>query len=415
MSKTWTIARHHFLLEARKRSFLLVLFSMPLFLLVTVGFAMLVDTFESRDEAGLLGIVDTEDALVDVPVHPLWRMYESADAAAAALDADAIAAYAILSRDDNGGFLADILYTDGVPSEAIGALRTTARTLLVGDVDPAAAERLLGAKSLSVTAISANRSFAATGPDPATFLPLLLAVMFVFLILTTSGYLLNVIVTEKEHRTMELMLSSVSTRQLMSGKIAGALAIAALQLFVWLGCLALALWVGRAIFDWGWLAAFSVPWRDVGALLLLTMPAYVLIGALLTIVGGTLIESQEAQQLGGLFIFPLFIPIYLLVPLSSAPNGAVAQAMTYIPFTAPVTFGIRTIFMQVPWHQIALGSAISTMSAVALIWLAGQALRFTLLRYGKRVSLRELFASTGHSRALEADPHGDAGTVGGTV
>ena len=43
MSKVWFIARHHFLQEASKKSFLIVLFSMPLFLTLIIGFGYLAE------------------------------------------------------------------------------------------------------------------------------------------------------------------------------------------------------------------------------------------------------------------------------------------------------------------------------------------------------------------------------------
>jgi ABC-2 type transport system permease protein len=45
-----------------------------------------------------------------------------------------------------------------------------------------------------------------------------------------------------------------------------------------------------------------------------------------------------------------------------------------------------------PAWQIALSSAIQILCAVAAIWLAGRAFRLGMLRYGKRLSWRELFA-----------------------
>jgi ABC-2 type transport system permease protein len=63
-----------------------------------------------------------------------------------------------------------------------------------------------------------------------------------------------------------------------------------------------------------------------------------------------------------------------------------------IPLTAPVAMLIRDGLTILPVWQVALSSAIQILCAVAAIWLAGRAFRLGMLRYGKRLSLRELFA-----------------------
>ena len=51
------------------------------------------------------------------------------------------------------------------------------------------------------------------------------------------------------------------------------------------------------------------------------------LGGTLTLIGTTLVETQEAQQAGGLVFLPMFIPIYLIVPIVENPDGPLADQL----------------------------------------------------------------------------------------
>ena len=53
---------------------------------------------------------------------------------------------------------------------------------------------------------------------------------------------------------------------------------------------------------------------------------------------------------------------------------------------------IRQGMTNIPVWQIVASSAIMILCAVASVWLAGRAFRLGMLRYGKRLKWREIFA-----------------------
>jgi len=108
-------------------------------------------------------------------------------------------------------------------------------------------------------------------------------------------------------------------------------------------------------------------------------------------IGATVTESREGQQIVGLFTLPTWIPYMLMYPLMNAPNSPLAIGMSFFPFTAPLTVIIRSGFTVVPWWQIAISVALLVLSAAGSLWLAGRAFRLGMLRYGKRLSIREFF------------------------
>ncbi|MBN1657169.1 MAG: ABC transporter permease, partial [Anaerolineae bacterium] len=216
-----------------------------------------------------------------------------------------------------------------------------------------------------------------------------------FLVITTFGYLGEAVVTEKENRTMEVVVTSVSVERLMAGKILGGLGIALLQLVVWIVCLVLIVVVGGTVLGVEWLQNIDPNWRDIGVVVVVALPAYLFLAALTTALGATLVEDQEIQQLGGLAFFLLFLPLYLLVPLSQEPNGTLALVFSFFPLTSVTTIALRCLLMEVPAWQVAVAAGIALASGVAMTWLAGKAFRASMLRYGQRVRLRELLGRRG--------------------
>lgn len=60
------------------------------------------------------------------------------------------------------------------------------------------------------------------------------------------------------------------------------------------------------------------------------------------------------------------------------------------PFAALMTIALRSLFFSVPLWQILASVTIQTGFALLMIWLAGRAYRLGMLRYGKRLSLKDI-------------------------
>jgi len=176
------------------------------------------------------------------------------------------------------------------------------------------------------------------------------------------------------------------------GEIVGALGIALMQLAVWLVCLAGAVWVGGGLLGIGWLQDVNPNWRDVLAIVAVALPTYLFMAALMTIVGSTFTDVQEAQQAGPFFFFLLFLPTYLAIPLIQHPHSPLSVGLSLLPVTSVMTIAIRSLFLQVPAWEIAASAAIASACGVLAVWLASKAFRMSLLRYGQRLKWRDLFA-----------------------
>lgn len=411
MSKMWLIAQYHFLEEARKRSFLLVLFALPLFMVFAIGMGFVFSRV--HQEQTMLGYVDLIGLLVDPDAGPaepdvtLIRFETEADAHQA-LEAGEIDAYYLLPATTQASSAprpASLIYFEPPPYVAARYFENLARRNQMAGQPDLLVERLVSGASVTVRATRSNREFPNGDPTVAHFLPLLVAGIFSFLVLTTFGYLGEAVVTEKENRTMEVVITSVSAGRLMAGKILGGVGIALLQLLVWLACLLLAVVVGGTLLQIEWLQNIDPHWRDVAMVAIVALPVYLCLAALTTALGATLLEAQEIQQLGGLAFLVLFLPLYLIIPLVQEPNGPLALAFSFFPLTSVATIALRSLLIEVPTWQIGVAAAIALICGLCMVWLAGKAFRLSMLRYGQRIRWRELF------RARQAGVPESAGRI----
>jgi len=207
-------------------------------------------------------------------------------------------------------------------------------------------------------------------------------------IFSTSGYLMQAVVEEKENRTMEVLVTSVSPGQLMSGKVIGIIGVGLTQIIVWILFAVAFVLVGRQINDLFRSLHFSI--NSILLILIMFIPAFLTVAALMVILGVTVTDAREGQQVSGLLTMAVVIPYWLAVVIMTNPNGLLAVIMSFFPLTAPVTVSMRVMFTTIPTWQLALNLVVLVLAALSSLWLAGRAFRLGMLSYGKRLSLREI-------------------------
>jgi len=91
---------------------------------------------------------------------------------------------------------------------------------LLAGKNPAVVKRLTEGSTLKIKNIEGNREMSDNN-FLAILVPIIAGVLFMVAINTSGGYLLQAVVEEKENRTMEIMVTSISPSQLMAGKSLG--------------------------------------------------------------------------------------------------------------------------------------------------------------------------------------------------
>jgi ABC-2 type transport system permease protein len=400
MSKIWLVAERQFNKSVFSRGFVLALLGLPFFLGLTIGMGELGVYLSERTTT--LGYVDEAGVLTAMPSPgDDLRMvrYGAIDEAHAALTAGEIDAYVHVPSAFKATRQIQLVYAAPPGAAAVRHLQESVRRYLLAGQSPAVVARALGGPSVSVRALDSGRTFPAGPPAAGMFVPLMAGLLFAGLFLTTAGTLMEVTAEEKENRTMEVVISSLSPLRMMAGKIIGTLGMALLLCSGWLVFLLAALWAGRNLWDISWLQAIHLDWGAVAMVSLVALPSLLFMGAFATLIGTTISDTQDAQQIGPLLFFLLLLPTYLIVPIAQAPNGMLAVAISLFPPTAAMTLGIRHIFMAIPTAQFLLAAGIALASGLGMVWLAGKAFRLSMLRYGQPLRPRELFTRASRKEA----------------
>jgi ABC-2 type transport system permease protein len=220
-------------------------------------------------------------------------------------------------------------------------------------------------------------------------LPFFSGILFMVVVNVSGGYLLQAVVEEKENRTMEIMVTSVSPTELMGGKIIGNLSVGLTQLLFWLIFPLIGVLIARNFIPI--LNDLTFGNQFFWLTIIILIPAFIMVAAFMAMVGATATEAKEAQQVAGLFTLPIVAPYWFISIIMNKPNGALAVGLSLFPLSAPVTLPLRTVFTTVPTWQIALSLVLLVLCAAGAVWLAGRAFRIGMLRYGKRLSLKEIF------------------------
>jgi len=370
---------------------------MPLMVAFTVGLVALVRVIENNcapvgyvDHAGLLG--QPISAPLDDPSEQPVPMipYQTEADARKALEAKDIQAYYVLDADYMTSKRVELVYIKKPSDNARAQWRDFMQVNLLAGFPSEIARRATEGSDLVIRSPDGKREFAG-GPSLGQVMPVFVGLAFVILILISSGTLMDAVIVEKQNRTMEMLVTSVSPAQLMTGKVLGIVAMSLTQVVAWIAFAALAVFVGGNYFGVEWLQDVSVDPRTTLMLLAVLLPAYVMMAAVMTAVGSTVIEAQEGQQVSGLLAMPVWIPVWLAMLILENPNSPLAIGMSLFPVTAPLTVAIRLVLTDVPVWQMALSSLILILCALAALWLAGRAFRLGMLRYGQRLNWRELF------------------------
>ncbi len=394
MRKVWLLARHEYLRMVRQRSFLIGTLGVPLIIIVVMVISISVSV--SGDDDRPLGYVDMSGVLSPVGGVRLSaeerdrvveiRAFADTDAAYDALVFEEIQAYYVLPADYVQSGEVQLYYWESPPSGLVqDQFADLLRANLVAGMPEPVQERAVSGTSLTVRSADGRREI--NSRDWLAFaVPFAAGFFFVIAVMSSAGYLLQAVTTEKENRTMEVMITSMTPDQMIVGKALGLMSVSLTQIAIWVVAASVGLEVGSRF--WPVLRTARVPWESVGIVALYFLPAFALVAGLMTAIGSAVTETRQGQQIASIINLVFSAPYFFLAVILTNPNSPVLVALTLFPPTAFVTIVMRWSLAVVPLWQLALSWVLLVLSAAGSVWISGRVLRAGMLRYGQRLSLR---------------------------
>jgi ABC-2 type transport system permease protein len=396
MKKILRIALYEYRRQVARRAFIGTLL-FPLFIIgiaVVVGLITATTTIDS--DKGAIGYVDPSGALdkaVPPPAgsdHPIQKFGTEAEALAA-LEADRLIAYYLLEPDFADSRKAHMYYWQVEPGRAVRrAFERFALTAELAGLDPQIAARLEQGNVYNYVSLDSAREFSEDN-FMAFLMPIFTSVLFMIALFSGASYLMQAVVDEKENRTIEILVTSVTPTQLMAGKVIGLAGVGLTQIGTWLIGVAVALVVLRDRLDFLQGVSFE-PGFIVLALALYVLQ-YLMLGAIMAAVGSTVVDAKQGQSYSTPFTLLAVLPMFFLTVILFDPNGVISVVLSLFPFSSPMTLLMRYGMTAVPAWQTLAAIVLLALSAAGAMWLAGRVFRAGMLRYGQRMSVSEIAAS----------------------
>ncbi len=226
----------------------------------------------------------------------------------------------------------------------------------------------------------------------AFIVPYLFSILLLMAIFSSSGFLLQGLGEEKENRIIEILLSSVSARQLLTGKVLGLGAAGLIQILIWLLSARLLVEMVSTTVG-GFATTMQIPSNLLILGIVYFILGYLLFAVLMAGVGSISPTAREEQQLSVFFTMSGVLPLMLAPFIIQNPSHIVTQVFTLFPITAPVTVMLRLGLADIPTWELAVSIALLVMSIIGALVLAAKVFRTFLLMYGKRPRLGEIINS----------------------
>jgi ABC-2 type transport system permease protein len=399
-SNVWRIAREEFRRNVFRKSFIMVLLSLPLMIGLNIGIVLLMNYLEKDirpigyvDHAGVMLVDELPTDVTDDPIQ--FLAFSSEDRAQEALLTEELQAFYVLSPEYLQTREIRLIYVEEPASKATRQFYDLLRINLLSDVEPEIQLRIADGTEFLTRTPDGRRSFPSSGPTFQSVLPFFVGMALMMMLLMSAGFLLEGMIKERENSTLEVIVTSTSPGQLVTGKVLGILGISFTQFLTWTLFGLAVVWLGSDTLGFAWFQNASLDWEPVIKVVAIGLPTFVMAAALLFALGIIMTNGQEAQQIGGLSVLISMLPLLAIVKIGTEPNGVLAVILSMVPFFSMMTVALREVFAVVPLWQIILSVGIQTGFAIAAIWFAGRVFRMGLLRHGKRLSLSGIITKIG--------------------
>ena len=193
------------------------------------------------------------------------------------------------------------------------------------------------------------------------------------LVITGASILLNSVMEEKSNKILEVLLSSASATEILTGKVLGVAMLTLTVMLVWGGIGAAGLiaaapkeaaMVGEVLLEGGMLGYF----------LAYATGGYLMFAVLFAAIGAFCETPRDAQTLMGPIMMILMVPMFAMFMTLRTPDAPAVQMLSWIPFFTPFLMSARAP-SEPPMIEV-VGTMVGMFAfALLMVWLAGRAFR----------------------------------------
>ena len=390
VSKTKIVAVTEFITNIKRKEFIILTFLLPLILFMSMVIPLLFMQTVSH-EREILGVVDETGAVLPI-LKERYHDYnigeiKTAVEARQLLENDSISSYIVIPKDflkiGKASYYSKIQLSSLSPAninlERILSDIVIENLLLDKGIPKETIDKVKNPIEMERITVTKKGEEIET---PFAFFGNYLLPLFLFMsIMNAGGYLLNGIIEEKENKVVEVLLSTISSNELLSGKILGLGGLGIVQVGIWMiGIIAVT-------------SLLKIPLVSLekGVLMMIYFVlGYLFYSSIFAMIGSISTSTRDSQQISAIVSFFVFIPLLLFLGIVQNPNMNFIRVLGMIPPFIPTIMMMRVLLSEVPFIDIIISILILSVALVAAAKIASKMFKIGILMYGKKPSFNEV-------------------------
>ncbi len=208
--------------------------------------------------------------------------------------------------------------------------------------------------------------------------------------------LLRSVTQEKTSRIVEVLLSSVNPRELMTAKVVGTAITGLVQMLIWFSPILMLSMIQLTVLP----DDIADKVSRVMASINLGLMAYVIVNFLMGIMtflsmfaalGAMFDNDQDAQQGMWPIVMLIMVPFFIAMSISMNPSSELAVISSMLPISSIMVMPARMALSDVPFWQVGLTLLVNVAVLIGILRLAGKIYRVRILSSGSKVTLKKVW------------------------
>lgn len=217
----------------------------------------------------------------------------------------------------------------------------------------------------------------------SVFLPMGMMMLMFLIIFLAAQPMLEAVMEEKSDRIAEVLLGSVSAKQLLTGKLIGNV-FGSLTVFVFY---ALGGYTLAAINGW----TDFVPFSMVPAFVVYQILGVLFFSSIFMAIGSAVRQLKEAQSLLLPVWMLMFLPMFVWFNVIQEPNSIVPVALSFFPPSTPLMMILRlSTGAVIPMWQVLASVLVMLIGTAAIVLAASRIFQVGILWQGKTPKITEV-------------------------
>jgi ABC-2 type transport system permease protein len=220
-----------------------------------------------------------------------------------------------------------------------------------------------------------------------------IAFLFTFLLymslLMIGSMMMTSIIEEKNSRVVEILLSSLDSKDLLTGKILGTSITSVIQMAIWLSPLILLISTTWFVLPSEFM--ISVSYGQILYFMINYFIGLITFLGLFAAVGSIFESSQDAQQGMWPVMMLIMIPFFIAISLIENPANSIARIASMIPFASIIVMPARMSLVEIPLWQLTVSLLVNIFTLLLVFSGAAKIYRIGIMMTGKKPKLTEVF------------------------